>query len=159
MHNAAWVKLLRHIPEKEHSNLMLVTTGGTEIAIQCLLRLDPECMALRGRLAGSTDAGRVFFVPYSHIDYFGFQQPLKEVEFHELFNNLELLGPTAPLIASASSAAASPELAPVPAAPLAPSPHPTPTRSPLAIKSTVLEKFRSRSITSPGTQLRPPLDE
>ena len=158
MHNAAWVKLLRHIPEKEHSNLMLVTTGGTEITIQCLLRLDPECLALRGRLSGSTDAGRVFFVPYSHIDYFGFQQPLKEVEFHELFNNLELLGPAAPLVAAASAADPS-EPAPVPAAPVGPSAHPTPTRSPLAIKSTVLEKFRSRSVTNPGTQMRPPLDE
>jgi phosphatidylserine decarboxylase len=32
-------------------------------------------------------------------------------------------------------------------------------RNPLAIKSSVLEKFRSRSTTNPGTQLRPPLDE
>lgn len=159
MHNAAWVKLLRHIPEKEHRNLMLVTTAGTEITIQCLLRLDPECLALRGRLSGSTDAGRVFFVPYSHIDYFGFQQPLKETEFHELFSNLELLGPAAPLISAASPTEDPLEPAPVPAPSLGPSPHPTPTRSPLAIKSTVLEKFRSRSVTSPGTQLRPPLDE
>ena len=154
MHNAAWVKLLRHIPASEQANLMLVTTCGTEIAIQCLLRLDPECLALRGRLAGSTDAGRVFFVPYSHIDYFGFQQPLKEAEFHELFNNLELLGPAAPLNPAATAVppqpSPSPPSSPVPVAP---------SRSPLTIKSTVLEKFRSRSTTNPGTQMRPPLDE
>lgn len=153
MHNAAWVKLLRHIPANEQSNLMLVTTGGTEITIQCLLRLDPECLALRGRLAGSTDAGRVFFVPYSHIDYFGFQKPLTEADFHELFNNLELLSPSAP--PNPAAAAAPPEAAP----PVAPSAHPTPSRTPMAIKSTVLEKFRSRSISNPGTQMRPPLDE
>lgn len=157
MHNAAWVKLLSHIPAKEHANLMLVTTSGTEIAIQCLLRLDPECMALRGRLSGSTDAGRVFFVPYSHIDYFGFQQPLKEAEFHELFNNLELLGPAAPL-PPVPAAVAPPEPA-APAPPVAPSAHPTPARTPLAIKSVVLEKFRSRSISNQGTQVRPPPDE
>jgi hypothetical protein len=157
MHNAAWVKLLRHIPASEHSNLMLVTTGGTEITIQCLLRLDPECMALRGRLAGSTDAGRVFFVPYSHIDYFGFQQPLKEAEFHELFNNLELLGPPAAPLNPAAAASVPPE--PTAPAPPSPSPHPTPARGPLAIKSAVLEKFRSRSLTNAGTQMRPPLDE
>lgn len=156
MHNAAWVKLLSHIPAQEQSNLMLVTTSGTEIAIQCLLRLDPECLALRGRLAGSTDAGRVFFVPYSHIDYFGFQQPLKEAEFHELFSNLELLGPAAPL--PPMQATAPPEAA-APAPPVAPSAHPTPSRSPLAIKSVVLEKFRSRSVTNQGTQMRPPPDE
>ncbi len=159
MHNAAWVKLLEHIPASEHSKLMLVTTSGTEITIQCLLRLDPECLALRGRLAGSTDAGRVFFVPYSHIDYFGFQQPLKEVEFHELFNNLQLLAAAPPETVAPAAPAAPPSAALDSAAAPAPSAHPTPSRSPLAIKSTVLEKFRSRSVTNPGTQLRPPVDE
>lgn len=155
MHDAGWVKLLSHIPPHEQSKLMLVTTSGTEIAIQSLLRLDPECMALRGRLAGSTDSGRVFFVPYSHIDYFGFQQPLKEAEFHELFSNLELLSaaqadsPTAPSSAPPEAVATAPPA----------SSHPTPSRSPKAIKSTVLEKFRARSITNPGTELRPPPDE
>lgn len=152
MHNAAWVKLLSHIPASEQSKLMLVTTSGTEITIQCLLRLDPECLALRGRLSGSTDAGRVFFVPYSHIDYFGFQQPLKEAEFHELFNNLELLGPTAPLVAP--PAEARPTLLSPPTSSAI-----TPAQGSPAIKSTVLEKFRSRSITNAGTQMRPSLDE
>jgi hypothetical protein len=148
MHDAAWVKLLRHIPASEQSNLLVVTTSGREIAIQGLLRIDPECVALRGRLAGSTDAGRIFFVPYSQIDYFGFQQPLKEAEFHELFGNLESLS------------AEPPPAAPQPAEPVLPAPAQlTPARAPGAIKSVVLEKFRARSLTNPGTQLRPPLDE
>jgi hypothetical protein len=143
MHDAAWVKLLRHIPASEHSNLMLVTLGGTEIAIQSLLRIDPECLALRGRLAGSTDAGRVFFVPYAHIDYFGFQQPLKEAEFHAMFGNLESSTAVADPAESASPSAG----------------HATPPRTPLAIKSAVLEKFRARSASNAGTQMRPPADE
>ena len=148
MHDAAWVKLLRHIPASEQSNLQLVTTSGREIAIQCLLRIDPQCLALRGRLAGSQDAGRIFFVPYSHIDYFGFQQPLKEAEFHELFGSLESL--------SAEPPAAAPE----PAEPAGQRPpRPTPARTPIAIKSAVLEKFRARSNTHQGTQMRPPPEE
>jgi hypothetical protein len=147
MHSTTWVKLFRHIPAEEQAKLMLVTTGGTEIAIQCFLRIDPECLALRGRLAGSTDGGRVFFVPYSHIDYFGFQQSIKESEFRDLFGGLEMQGAaTAP--ASRSTAPDEPE-PPAPTSAL---------RSPLAIKSSVLEKFRSRS-SSPGAQTRPPLDE
>jgi hypothetical protein len=161
MHSAAWVKLLRHVPEREQGNLMLVTTGGTEIAIQCLLRIDPECLAVKGRLAGSQDAGRVFFIPYSHIDYFGFQQPVKESDFHELFGNLELTDAAilaAPPAVVAAPVAPSATLAvPEPAAP--PSKPSLTPRNPLAIKSSVLEKFRSRSTTNPGTQLRPPLDE
>ncbi|HEY7312512.1 MAG TPA: hypothetical protein VH643_24320 [Gemmataceae bacterium] len=152
MHSAAWMKLLRHVPAEEQSKLMLVTSGGTEIAIQAVLRIDPECLALRGRLAGSTEAGRVFFVPYARIDYLGFQQPLKESEFHELFGNLEMLErttqPTAP--APATPAATDQVVSKGTPAP--------PSRNPGTIKSTVLEKFRLRS-SNPGTQIRPPLDE
>ena len=150
MHDAAWVKLLRYIPASEQANLVLVTTSGREIAIQSLLRIDPECVALRGRLAGSTDAGRIFFVPYSQIDYFGFQQPLKEAEFHELFGNLEALSADPP------SPSAAPETAEPPPPTAA---QPTPPRTPVAIKSAVLEKFRARSSSHPGAQLRPPADE
>lgn len=151
MHSASWVKLLRHIPAEDHAKLMLMTVGGTEIAIQALLRIDPECLALRGRLAGSTDAGRVFFVPYSHIDYFGFQNPLKESEFHELFGNLEIHGGAA----STPAAPASPSAAENPASNGDAAPA---ARNASTIKSTVLEKFRSR-VTNPGTQMRPALDE
>ncbi|HZV03550.1 MAG TPA: hypothetical protein VE999_00535 [Gemmataceae bacterium] len=152
MQDAAWMKLLRHIPASDQSKLMLVTTSGTEITIQCILRIDPECLALRGRLSGSTDAGRVFFVPYSHIDYFGFQQPLKESEFHELFGSLAAL--TADSLPEEMSApqAVAPEPAPVKA-------NLTPTRGPTVIKSAVLEKFRARSVSNPGTQMRPPQGE
>jgi hypothetical protein len=155
MQDAAWVKLLRHIPASEHANLLLVTTSGREIAIQTLLRIDPQCLALRGRLAGSTDAGRIFFVPYSHIDYFGFQQALKEAEFHELFADLDSLPP-----AESTVAPPAPSSAPEPAEPAAPaSANPTPQRSPQTIKSVVLEKFRARSQSNPGSQLRPSPDE
>jgi hypothetical protein len=158
MQSAAWVKLFRHIPAEEQAKLMLVTANGTEIAVQCFLRIDPECLALRGRVAGSTDAGRVFFVPYSQIDYFGFQQPLKESEFHELFGNLEIQsGAALPATPPAAPPAAA---APRPAAPAVPEPNSPTTcsRNPLSIKSTVLEKFRSRS-SNAGAQIRPPLDE
>ena len=33
MHNAAWVKLLQHIPPSQQAALMLVTSAGTEITI------------------------------------------------------------------------------------------------------------------------------
>ncbi len=163
MHSAAWMKLLRHIPAAQQDKLMLMTVSGTEIAIQCLLRIDPECLAIRGRLAGSTDAGRVFFIPYSHIDYFGFQQPVKEAEFHELFGSLDIPSGAAVAVPSpvAPAAATPAETESTTAAPpVAPSATAAPTpRNPLAIKSSVLEKFRSRSVTNSGTQLRPPPDE
>ena len=151
MHTIAWVKLLRHIPEGEQSKLMLVTISGTEIAIQCFLRIDPECLAIKGRLAGSQDAGRVYFIPYAHIDYFGFNYSIKESEFHEIFGNLDLSS-------LPESSAQEPFVEPEP--PLAAeSQVASAPRNPSSIKSSVLEKFRSRSVSNPGTAIRPALDE
>jgi hypothetical protein len=159
MHSAAWVKLLRQVPADEQNKLMVVTAGGTEIAVQCFLRIDHEFLALKVRLAGSQDAGRVFFIPYTRIDYFGFQQEVKESEFHAVFGSLEV--PAALDVASASGKGPPAPAAPaagVPAATGAEAPSVS-ARTPVPIKSTILEKFRSRSMTSPGTVLRPPRDE
>src|SRR5690348_192444 len=83
MQSCAWVALLRHIPVEQHHHYMLVTVSGTEIAIQGLLRIEQECVVLKGRLSGSQEAGRIFFVPYAQIDYFGTLQPVKDDVFQE----------------------------------------------------------------------------
>ncbi len=155
MQSSVWALLLRQVPPEQHHKLMLVTSGGTEIAIQAILRVDHQFLAIKGRLAGSQDAGRVFFIPYNQIDYLGFQQAVKDTEFHEMFDGLTFPAP------EAAAAPAPPEPArPVPT--LAPEPTPTPvpaangvSRPPTPIKSAVLERFRARSISSPGTALRP----
>src|SRR5262245_2578993 len=106
MHSSAWVALLKHIPPEHHNRLMLVTSCGIEITVQCFLRIEREFVALRGRLAGSQEAGRVFFVPFAKIDYFGFMQEIKESEFHDLFGTLVLPDPPAPTRAGDEPAAA-----------------------------------------------------
>jgi hypothetical protein len=135
---------------------MVVTAIGTEMAIQNILRIEEDFVVIRGRLAGSSDTGRVFFLPYSQINYAGFQKALKEDEFNALFGENE------PPIAEA--AAAVPEPAPVvlpsgPTTPLPPSKSAvSPTggltatdrprnsnRPPLPLKSQLLERLRSRS--------------
>src|SRR5260370_13066150 len=85
MHSAAWTALLARIPPEQHDRLMLVTTIGQEITLYALLDLTEDYLAIRGRLAGSTDAGRVFFVPYDQINYLGFQKELKESTFRAMF--------------------------------------------------------------------------
>jgi hypothetical protein len=156
MHSSVWVLLIRQVPPEQHNNLMLVTSGRTEIAVQTVLRIDHEFMAIRGRLAGSQEAGRVFFIPYDQIDYLGFQQPIKESEFHDLFDGLVVPAPAA--VAPAAPAAEPPPAAPAPepeaAPPVAPSANGA-GRPATPIKSAVLERFRARSVSSPGTALRP----
>jgi hypothetical protein len=120
MQHIAWERLLRQIPAKEQDGMKLMTNTRTEIAIQSILRMDEDFLIVKGRLAGSQDAGRVFFVPYAHIDHLGFYREVKDSEFDEMFAGLNA--------------------APVPA--IAVSPAADETKAP--IKSAVLERFRSR---------------
>jgi hypothetical protein len=122
MPNVAWERLLRQLPVKEQDGLKLVTNTRTEIAIQSILRLDADFLIIKGRLAGSQDAGRVFFIPYAHIDHLGFYREVKDSEFDEMFGALD--APPVPAIAAA--------------------PEPSAEESKGPMKSAVLERFRSR---------------
>jgi hypothetical protein len=84
--SSAWIALFQRIPPAQQDILVLVTTARTEISIQNILRLEDDYVVLRGRLAGTTDSGRVYFVPYGHIDYLGFQKELKEAEVAALYD-------------------------------------------------------------------------
>jgi hypothetical protein len=165
MHSFAWAALLRHIPGSAHNNLMLVTRSGTEICVQMILRVDHEFVAFKGRLAGSQDAGRLFFLAFDQIDYLGFQQEVKEEAFHEMFDSLQVPAPVAaPLeeVVAVAEPVPEPEPEPAPkavpeaaaesqdaAAPVAPS---AAARGGTPIKSAVLERFRSRQ---PSSGVRP----
>jgi hypothetical protein len=143
MHNSVWTALLRHLPPEQYDQLMLVTVGGTEIALQTVLRIEQEFMAVKGRLAGSQDAGRVFFIPYAQIDYFGFQQPLKESDFHQLFGTLTLPAPGQAVAADPATLTPEPVRDPPDGEPAMPG---SGVRTP--IKSAILERFRSRTASS-----------
>ena len=86
MQSAAWAALLRKIPPDQHDKLMLVTSIGQEITLYALLDLAEDYLAIRGRLAGTTDAGRVFFVPYDQINYLGFQKEMRDATFRAMFD-------------------------------------------------------------------------
>lgn len=65
-------------------SLMLMTTIGMEISIQNVVAMEQEHMVIRGRLAGTADMGRVFFVPYDQINYLGFQKEMKQSQIQAL---------------------------------------------------------------------------
>jgi hypothetical protein len=157
MRGCVWATLLRCIPAEHHNILMVVTRCGTEIALQNVLRIDDEILAIRGRLAGSQDSGRLYFVPLDNIDYFGFNRMVKDEEYTAMFGNyqpppLAAPAPVAPPVPAVVQSQAAvqppepespePEAAPEPA--LTPPPS-APLKPTLPIKSAVLERFRSRS--------------
>ncbi len=159
MQSELWQWLFRRMPAEQHNQVMLVTRSGIEIAVQALLRIEPGFVAIKGRLSGSTDAGRVFFIPYENLDYFGIQRDVKEEEFDAIFGAGSLTAAAQP------RASARPEPAPPD-----PEPEPSPAeatvtvtvsqKTPVPLKSEVLERFRARvggsSGSANGTTLRPP---
>jgi len=165
MQNAAWMALWRRLPPDQHDQLMVVTGIGTEIAIQNILRIEEDFVVIRGRLAGSSDTGRVFFVPYNQINYAGFQKAIKEEEFNALFGENE------PQVADAPADVPEPGPVALPSGPTTPLPPSksaasqtggltasdrprNANRPPLPLKSQLLERLRSRSHQGAGQ--RPP---
>jgi hypothetical protein len=146
MQSEQWARLFGRVPPEQHDQLMVMTVGGTEIAVQTLLRVETEFVALKGRIAGSQTAGRLFFIPFASIDYFGFQRDVKDAEFHAMYGS----GPLA-VTAPAVECRADPAAAPAGAPEETPASVAGSTKTPLPIKSEVLERFRSRLSGQPAS--------
>ncbi len=155
MQGAAWVSLLRQIPERKHDQLMLMTIAG-EIALQQVLRLEEEYLVLRGRLAGTSETNRLFFVPFDQITYLGSQKPVRDEDLEVILGEI----PPPPLTEAAEPEAeaepppeAPPDLDPVAEAEAEKTP-PNTTPAAFPNRSQLLERIRSRSKN--GALRRPP---
>lgn len=157
MHGEAWMSLLRKIPRNLHDTLMLLTTIGTEFSIQQIVRMEDDFLVIRGRLAGSSDAGRAFFIPYDQINYLGFSRAMQENQLNAFFSDAPVGGfADASTVAAAEAAANARDLEPKPEepAPLQPAAveeqeTPKPEAKPvLADKAALLEKLRARAETN-----------
>ncbi len=146
MNARTWISLFRHIPPEKQSQFTLITSNGTEMTVASFIRIEEEFVLVKGRLSGSQDAGRVFFIPYAMIDSFSYTNPVRDSEVDELFGTLKFEAAPAPVPVA------------VPAPPPPPEPPPAspskltvvkPTRSDQgagqrpAIRSEVLERFRN----------------
>ena len=116
MLNTPWIALLKKVPPEHHNQLVLMTTSGTEMAVQTILILEGECLVFKGRLSGCQDAGRLFYVPYDRIDYLGFSRVVTEEEFRAWYG--EAAGSSA---AGAGANGANPGSGPRPASVMKPS--------------------------------------
>ena len=85
MQSSAWIELLRLVPEKQHQNLLVLTAIGNEIAVQDIVRMEPDYLVVRGRLAGTSDLGRAFFIPFDRIVYIGYQKVVPQAELYGLY--------------------------------------------------------------------------
>jgi hypothetical protein len=160
MQNNEWIELFNLFPAVQHDKLMIQMTNGVEIALTSLLRLEGPYAVVRGRVAGTSDAGRVFFVPFDRISYLCFQKEVQEAAVYALFGQEP--PPAAPAAEPApeetAPAPAEPAAAPAPEAapaPAATEPVQPPQPAELGVdRNQLLERIRSRAANGqrrPGT--------
>jgi hypothetical protein len=136
-----------------HASLVVITTAGQEIMVQQIYRTQAEYLVMRGRMAGTTDVGRILLIPYDQINYLGFQKLLKEQEITAI---LEGTYTAAPVVEAESEDEAPPveEAAPVkvestpPPEPVAAPAPPKQTKP--ASKTVLLERVRARLAAQAG---------
>ena len=155
MQGKDWIELFERIPEQFRDGFGIVTSSGTEINLEAILRLEEEFMVFRGRLMGSTEAQRTFFLPYAQINVLVYQRLMKPEEVQTWFGD----GPVAVASAPAEETVETPA---EPAAPAAAAPAPMPVQrmdsAPLPGKAAILERLRSKraSASNLGTTPKPP---
>jgi len=162
MQSSAWISLFRLIPHSHHENLSLTTQNGTEITLQSIIRMEMDYVVLRGRLQGSSDAGRVFFVPYDQINFVAFLKEVKEPVIRAFFGEVQPAPASAAPARVDADTVADSEPEPLPEAmPLAFPATPTPPDSPtppepvhtglrpaVSGKSAILERLRNKAAAS-----------
>src|ERR1043166_468568 len=82
--NQAWIKMFQRIPGNLHESLAIVMPSGNEILIQKILKLEPDFVVLRGRLAGTQDY-RVMLLPYEQMTVITVMRILKDSEIDAIF--------------------------------------------------------------------------
>ncbi|HEV3449429.1 MAG TPA: hypothetical protein VG099_32635 [Gemmataceae bacterium] len=162
MQSRAWIKLLQRIPPDRHDGLVLMTVTGNEISIQTIFRQEEDFLVLRGRMSGTTDDGRIFFIPYDQITYLGIVKAMRETEVHALLGGAPALAPSVQRILdtpSPTQTAAETAPTPVPPEPVAAEPSPVPGKPAerLAIprRSGLIARLRARTNTGDTSQPAP----
>ena len=165
MQSLAWMTLLRQIPPAKHEIVVLVTTAGIEISMQNLLRLEQDYAVIRGRLSGTTDTGRIFFVPYDQMNYLGFQKEIKDADICAMYGEQDPAPAVPRTIAECEPPPIQPEPATMkveesrPADPPSPDISQDPVRPETKLSSPqrtrILEVLRANSERSTGSGLRP----
>jgi hypothetical protein len=166
MQSSAWAAILRRIPPDQHDSLAIVTTVGVEISIQDVLRIEDDHIVMRGRLSGTTQSGRAFFVPYDQINYLGFQKEVRVAQIMALYSEAPAAEHVESKAATLSAQPAVIQPATTDAAPAAvaqPSPvaelplePPKPGQLKLPRRSGLIDRLRARALLGPKPE--PPSD-
>jgi len=150
--NQAWINMFRRIPANLHDGLTVGLRSGAEVAIQTILKLEPDFIIMRGRLTGTQEGGKIMMMPYAEMTVLSVPRPLKDTEVEAIFGkgdppaliDMPPVGADAPRPAPAVEPAAKDETASEPAAPVIPARKPEQQS-----KSVLLAKLRERLKEAP----------
>lgn len=79
------VEVFGRIPEPIHAMSNLVLKNAVAIAIDTVIRFEPNYILVRGREGGTTDEGRSFFVTYEDIAYIKIEKVLRANDLRRLY--------------------------------------------------------------------------
>ena len=85
MSDNPWPKIFRSLRQEDLNGVNLLFSGGLEITIQELSRIEEDVVMIRGRIAGQPDGGRLIVVPYGEIKVMYANRMVKKEEI-ELYS-------------------------------------------------------------------------
>jgi hypothetical protein len=146
--NEAWITLFRRIPESMHDGLAIGLRSGVEVAIQTILKLEPDFIILRGRLTGTQEGGKTLMMPYTEMTVLSIARPMKDTEIEAIFGKGDPPALIAlPPVGADAPAAAAPAEPPAKVATVndsAAAVNPPPRKPEQQSKSVMLAKLRER---------------
>jgi hypothetical protein len=130
MLEAGWLQIFQRIGPENLDNVSLITVTGNELVIQAVFRIEHDFMIVRARTAGTMDTGRIIVIPFSQVDFLGFNKAMSEDQVQKLFEGpFQAVGHVAPMMMPAPAASVS---APTPLPSLSSAP---PARPPMQTES------------------------
>lgn len=110
MNNLDWIEMFRVIPPEQQGQIVIVLQNGTELTIDTFFRFEPHFLVARGRVAGTLEENRAFFIPYNQMLYYRLERSIKLEELEQIFGGrpeqipavTEVIAP--PVVASIAAA-------------------------------------------------------
>lgn len=138
-----WMSMFRNFPEEEHGKLVLVLKNGTDICIDTIFRFEQNFLIIRGRMGGTIEEARGFFIPYEQMLYVRIERIMKLDDLEKMFAHKDDANlPIVPI-----SASPTPTAHPTPMAlprPLLPTPN-----DPAAASRLLLDRIKAaRTVTA-----------
>jgi hypothetical protein len=141
MTNVEWIDMLRVVPEDDQNQMVIVLQNGAEITVDTLFGFEPNFLVMRGRVGGTTDEGRAFFIPYDQMLYCRIERVTNIAEIRDFMQGKSK---------AAAPVSSEPIIHTAPA-PIAVAPVP-PVTDATANRNALLDRIRAARVTQAATR-------